>query len=216
MGNYNNLIDSQYRRPLKIYLSKENAVVIMYTGTLYDNTFEIQNTTCVVSKEYFYKALDELREYATTTIIDNELSIKIDTYEGYCSITVSNKNAKVEVIEESKFKDWLLSIDLRTSKRIETRIPVSVESEFSFEYGTMIDISVSGCQIAVDSKINTMGYITLSIFDDIYPVGDVICEIKRESNRNNKFLYGLEIKQISPEAEYRLREIVNKESNREK
>lgn len=217
MSNYDYLGNKEkyHVYPLKIYLSSEDAVVIMYTGALYDEFYEIQNTTCVVSKNYFYKKIDELKKYNTTVIEDQGISITINLYENSCDIVIANSKASVNVVEkDTRFQHWLLSIDLRKSKRIETYIPISVESEFSFEYGAMIDMSESGFKICLNSKLNNMGKVILSIFDDVLPTGDIYCEVKHESYSNGKYFYGLSILNVSPEGSYRLKEILEREKSK--
>lgn len=214
MGNYDYLGNKEkyHVYPLKIYLSHEDAVVVMYTGALYDESYEIQNTTCVISKNYFYKKIDELKKYHTTTIQDQDISITINLYENNCNVIVANSKASVDIVEEdTRFQHWLLSIDLRKSKRIETYIPVSVESEFSFEYGAMIDMSENGFKVCLNSKLNNMGKVILSIFDDTLPTGDIYCEVKHENYNNGKYFYGLNILNVSAEGSYRLKEILERE-----
>lgn len=218
MRNYDYLgtKEKHHVYPLKIYLSKENTVVVMYTGALYSDNFQIQNTTCVISKNYFYKVVDELKKFKTATIRDGEIFIKIDIYDKSCKITVGNEDACTEVIEEDlRFQQWLLSIDLRKAKRVKTLIPVSVESEFSFEYGAILDISQTGFKIALNEKLNSLDCLSLSIFDDEFPVGEIYCAIKHETNKNGKYIYGLEISSISREAEFRLNEIFARECQKE-
>lgn len=218
MSNYDFLGTKERHHiyPLKIYLSKDNTVVVMYTGALFSENFQIQNTTCVISKDYFYKVIDELKKFKTATIRDGEISIKIDIYEKKCNVTVGNKNTFIEVKEEDlRFQQWLLSIDLRKAKRVKTLIPVSVESEFSFEYGAVLDISQTGFKIALNAKLNSLDSVSLSIFDDEFPVGEIYCAIKHETMKNGKYIYGLEIERVSNEAEYRLNEIFNRECKKE-
>lgn len=219
MGNYDYLgQNGKYHvYPLKIYLSSADAVVVMYTGALYDEEYEIQNTTCVVSKTYFYKKINELKKYNTTIIEDHGISITINLYENSCNVIVANSKAAIDVIEEdNRFKNWLLSIDLRKSNRIETYIPISIESEFSFEYGAMVDMSETGFKICLNSKLNNMGKVILSIFDEVLPTGDIYCNVKHESYNNNKYVYGLEVVNVSAEGRYRLMEILEREKAKSK
>lgn len=219
MSNYDYLgkEEKYHVYPLKIYLSSEDAVVVMYTGVLYDESYAIQNTTCVISKNYFYTKLNELNKYKTTVIEDQDVSITIHIYENSCKVIVANSNVSVEVIEsDTRFKNWLLSIDLRKSNRIETYIPISIESEFSFEYGAMMDMSEHGFKICLNSKLNNMGKVILSIFDDVLPTGDIYCAVKHESYKNDKYTYGLEIMNISAEGRYRLMEILEREKAKSK
>lgn len=202
--------------PLKIYLSKENSVVIMYTRVLYSDNFQVLNTTCVVSKTYFYKVIDELKKYRTSTIKDSDVFIKIDLFDKYCEITAGDKHTTDKVREtDLRFQEWLLSIDLRRKKRVKTLIPISVESDLSFEYGAIIDLSETGFKIALNNKLNSFDDISLSIFDEEFPVGDIKCVIKHESTREDKFLYGLEIKDIDFIAQDKLSEIFNRENKKE-
>lgn len=217
MGNYDYLgkQEKYHVYPLKIYLSSEDTVVVMYTGVLYDEAYEIQNTTCVISKTYFYTKINELKKYKTTTIEDNGVAITINLYDKSCKVIVSNNKASIDVIEEdTRFTTWLLSIDLRKSNRIATCIPISMESEFSFEYGAMIDMSEHGFKICLNAKLNNMGKVVLSIFDDTLPTGDIYCAVKHESYNNNKYIYGLEIINVSAEGRYRLKEILEREKSK--
>lgn len=202
--------------PLKIYLSKENSVVIMYNRALYTDSFNVLNTTCVVSKTYFYKVIDELKKHKTSTIKDGNFSIKIDLFDKYCEVTAGDNHTTDRVKEtDLRFQDWLLSIDLRRSKRVKALIPVSVESETSFEYGAIIDLSETGFKIALNNRLNNLDDIHLSIFDEEFPVGDIKCVIKHESTKEDKFLYGLEIKDIDFIAQDKLSEIFDREKKKE-
>lgn len=215
MNNYSYLGDKEkyHVYPLKIYLSSEDAVVVMYTGALYNENYEIQNTTCVVNKNYFYKRIEELKKYNSTTIEDSGIKIKINLYENNCDVIVSNNEISTTVKEnDTRFQKWLLTIDLRKSKRIQTFIPISLESEFSFEYGAMVDISESGFKICLNSSIKDNGTVILSIFDDMLPTGNIYCETKHESVVGDKYYYGLSLKEVSPEVKYRLSEILERES----
>lgn len=219
MNNYDYLGTNgkHHRYPLKIYLSHDNTVVVMYTGALYNNDFEIQNTMCVISKSYFYGVIDKLKKYKTASIVDGDVHIEIKLYEKSCSIIVGNKDVTTEIKEtDIRFQKWLLSIDLRKSKRVKTLIPVSLESDFSFEYGAMLDISSTGFKVALNDKLHTLDDVMLSIFDDQLPVGGVLCNIKHERVQNNKYVYGLDILEASQESEYRLREILSREEIRNK
>lgn len=215
MSNYDYLGERERRHvyPLKIYLSKNDTVVIMYTGALYNNSFQIQNTTCVMNKTRFYSAIENLKEYGSTTFTDGDLKIQIDVFEKSCDINISNKFTEVTVTEtDTRFQKWLLSIDLRESKRVETLIPISVETEKQFEYGAMLDMSNTGLKVALMSKMNIGDIIKVSIFDNEYPVGNIICEIRHETIANDKFIYGLKIVEIARESECALMEILNRES----
>lgn len=217
MSNYSYLGNKEkyHVYPLKIYLSSEDAVVIMYTGALYNEKYEIQNTTCVVNKDYFYKRIYELKKYKTTTIEDNGIKITVNLYEKKCDVIVSSNDSSVAITEtDTRFQNWLLSIDLRKSKRVETYIPISLETEFSFEYGAMVDISESGFKICVNSRIKNMGTVVLSIFDDHLPTGNIYCDIRHESFHKNKYYYGLSLGKVSEEIKYRLKEIVERESKK--
>lgn len=215
MSNYDYLGEKEKRHiyPLKIYLSKNDTVVIMYTGALYDNNFQIQNTTCVVSKARFYTAIENLKEYGSTTFTDGDLKVKIDLYEKHCDINISNKFAETTFIEtDTRFQKWLISIDLRESKRVETLIPISVETEEQFEYGAMLDMSNAGFKVALMSKMDVGSIIKISIFDNEYPVGNIKCEIRHETIVKDKFIYGLKIVEIDNESEAILIKILNRES----
>lgn len=218
MSHYDYLGEKKKHRtyPLKIYLSKENSVVVMYTRALYSENFQVLNTTCVVSKTYFYKVIDELKKYRTSTIKDGDVTIKIDLYDKYCEITAGDKETVDKVKEtDLRFQEWLLSIDLRRKKRVKALIPISIESEFSFEYGAILDLSETGFKIALNNKLNGLDDISLSIFDEEFPVGDIKCVIKHESTKEDKFIYGLEIKDIDFVAQDKLSEIFNRENKRE-
>lgn len=203
--------------PLKIYLSKDNTVVVMYTKALYSENFQVLNTTCVINKTYFYKIIEQLKRDRTAIIQDGSVSIKIDLYDKHCEITAGDGDT-VDKIKETdlRFQQWLLSIDLRKSKRVKALIPISIESEFSFEYGAILDLSETGFKIAVNNKLHTLDDVSVSIFDEQFPIGDIKCIVKHESTKENKYLYGLEIKDIDYNAQGKLTEIFNRENKKTK
>lgn len=214
MSNYDYLGERERHHiyPLKIYVAKNDTVVIMYTGAVYSNKFQIQNTTCVVNKARFYNEIENLKKYATATFTDGDLKIKIDLFEKHCDINISNEFTEITVTEtDTRFQRWLLSIDLRESKRVETLIPISVETDERFEYGAMLDMSNTGFKIALISKMDVGDIIKISIFDNEHPVGDIKCEIRHETIVKDKFIYGLKIIEIGRESEDILMKILNRE-----
>lgn len=218
MSNYDYLGTKEKRHmyPLKIYLSKNDTVVIMYTGALYNDNFQIQNTTCVITKAMFYNAIENLKKMNSTIFTDGDLKIKIDLFEKYCDIKVYNKFAEVSVTEtDTRFQKWLLSIDLRESKRVETLIPISVETADRFEYGAMLDMSKSGFKVALISGMNVGDIIKISVFDDEYPVGNIKCEIRHETIIKDKYVYGLKIIGMDEDSEYVLKKILERESRKQ-
>ena len=198
--------------PLKIYISPNNDVVVTYTGAFYKD-FVIQDVTFIIEKKRFYKIIEELNQRKFVKIVDNDMYIKVEIFKKECKVTVGDsKNNAISVEKDMNFAKWLLSIDLRKSKRINAMLPISVHSTDIFEYGAIQDISETGFKIALNSHIPNNSMLTINIFDEEYPIGNIYCQVKSIQAARGKYIYGVNIEGISSIDEIKLKRLIERET----
>lgn len=196
--------------PLKVYLSANDAVVLSYSGNFFADNFEVEDISCIVPKTDFYNILKTLESSKYVKINYGKKSISILDGDSYTKTTISNGNKEEVIVEKDRgFIDWLLSIDLRKSERVNGVFPVSVENKDVFGYGNSIDISNSGFKIELDVELKEAEKINLNIFDKDYPISSCVCDVRYKKQVGDKFVYGLRILDITIENIYNLDHLIN-------
>ena len=191
--------------PIKVYLSKNDSVVISYADVFYVDEFEIDDISCVIPKGDFYNILKTLHETGNIKVSYGQKSIQIIDHTTYTKIIVSNGTKDITIVEKERgFMNWLLSIDLRKAERVPGIYSISVENEDVFGYGRTLDISSSGFKIELDVELTQGEKINLNIFDKEYPISSCLCDVRYVGQSYGKFIYGLRILDITIENIYNL------------
>lgn len=191
--------------PIKVYLSKNDSVVISYADVFYVDEFEIDDISCVIPKGDFYNILKTLHETGNIKVSYGQKSIQIIDHTTYTKIIVSNGTKDITIVEKERgFMNWLLSIDLRKAERVPGIYSISIENEDVFGYGRTLDISSSGFKIELDVELTQGEKINLNIFDKEYPISSCLCDVRYVGQSYGKFIYGLRILDITIENIYNL------------
>lgn len=195
--------------PLKVYLNADKSVILSYTGLFYKNEFEVQDITCLISKDKFYKHMEDLKKRGQCLINTDICSIKITVYNETYELVVSNYEKEITIVKEDRyFINWLLSINLRKSNRIKADIPVSFDNGITFGYGVIRDMSIGGFKLELKQKLDVDEKIWISIFDEKNSVSNCICKIRRAIEEENSYIYGIEIDEIDNNNNYNLENLI--------